>query len=121
MAVMLSAGFVHLLGESVMELEDVTQFPLATFLCGVGFLVTLLADSVMEVMSGGKGNPTGTPTAALCCGALPALLPDTSTPLHHINVVADGELSMDFLPLSLRVRTHEQSCACAHWGASADR
>ncbi|KAK9861110.1 hypothetical protein WJX84_009780, partial [Apatococcus fuscideae] len=90
--VMLSAGFVHLLGESVMELQDVTRFPLATFLCGVGFLITLLADSIMEVMSGGHGSPAGTPKpAALCCGGLPMLAAENSTPLHHINVVADGQ------------------------------
>ena len=96
---MLSAGFVHLLGESVEELDNVTKFPLATFLCGVGFLITLLADSAMEVMSGGKGNPSGTPTAALCCGALPVLVPDSSTPLHHISIVADGRPNT--WPLSL--------------------
>jgi len=41
--VMLSAGFCHLLGEALKQMPKM-QFPLAPFLCGLGYLLTLLAD-----------------------------------------------------------------------------
>ena len=50
-AVMVSAGFVHLLGTAITELNPHLKFPLAPFLCGLGFLVTLVADHVAEVLS----------------------------------------------------------------------
>ena len=33
-AVMVSAGFVHLLGTAIKELDPMDTFPLAPFLCG---------------------------------------------------------------------------------------
>lgn len=44
--VMISAGFVHLLGSAVEELNPGSLFPLAPFLCGLGFILTLIADFV---------------------------------------------------------------------------
>lgn len=43
---MLSAGFCHLLADAIKPtLEAVPKFPLAPFLCAVGFLLTLTADT----------------------------------------------------------------------------
>ena len=50
-AVMISAGFVHLLGTAIKELDPMARFPLAPFLCGLGFLVTLVADHLAETLS----------------------------------------------------------------------
>ena len=50
-AVMISAGFVHLLGTAIKELDPMNRFPLAPFLCGLGFLVTLVADHLAETLS----------------------------------------------------------------------
>lgn len=41
--VMISAGFCHLLGEALKQMPKF-QFPLAPFLCGTGYLLTLVAD-----------------------------------------------------------------------------
>jgi zinc transporter 1/2/3 len=59
---MVSAGFVHLLGTAIKELDPMNRFPLAPFLCGLGFMVTLVADHVAEILShrngwhGGSGH-----------------------------------------------------------------
>lgn len=62
LAVMVSAGFVHLLGQAIVELpvRDDTVFPWAPFLCGVGFLSTLLADQYAESLSE-KASGSATP------------------------------------------------------------
>eukprot|EP00887_Chlorella_sp_A99_P008196 scaffold12.g8196.t1 len=60
--VMVSAGFCHLLGEAVKLMPQHHQFPLATFLCGTGFLLTLVADKIAHSASGGHhghGNGNG--------------------------------------------------------------
>eukprot|EP00884_Botryococcus_braunii_P014254 jgi/Botrbrau1/2282/Bobra.101_2s0105.1 len=49
--VMVSAGFVHLLGTAIKELDPMERFPLAPFLCGTGFILTLLADRLAESLS----------------------------------------------------------------------
>ena len=49
---MVSAGFVHLLGAAVRELRSDSLFPLPSFLCGLGFIVTLMADYTAETISG---------------------------------------------------------------------
>lgn len=49
---MISAGFVHLLGAAVQELNPRAVFPLAPFLCGLGFILTLIADHTAELLSG---------------------------------------------------------------------
>ena len=54
-AVMISAGFVHLLGTAIKELDPMNRFPLAPFLCGLGFLVTLVADQVAGILSERNG------------------------------------------------------------------
>ncbi|KAK9904991.1 hypothetical protein WJX75_007293 [Coccomyxa subellipsoidea] len=53
--VMISAGFVHLLGTAIKELDPMNRFPLAPFLCGLGFLVTLVADQVAGILSERNG------------------------------------------------------------------
>ena len=50
-AVMISAGLVHLLGAAVQELDPSSVFPLAPFLCGLGFILTLVADHMAELLS----------------------------------------------------------------------
>jgi len=49
--VMVSAGFCHLLGEAVKTMPAM-QFSLATFLCGLGYLVTLCADKAATILTG---------------------------------------------------------------------
>lgn len=51
-AVMVSAGFCHLLGESIRQMHLDVRFPLPTFLCGLGFMLTLVADAVASTASG---------------------------------------------------------------------
>ena len=53
-AVMVSAGFVHLLGAAIVEMGALhaRDFPWAPFLCACGFLVTLLADQLATGVSG---------------------------------------------------------------------
>ncbi|CAL8464539.1 g4074 [Coccomyxa elongata] len=53
--VMISAGLVHLLGTAIKELDPMKRFPLAPFLCGLGFLVTLVADQVAGILSERNG------------------------------------------------------------------
>lgn len=52
-AVMISAGFVHLLGSAVEELPVSTKhgFPWAPFLCATGYLITLVADQLATALS----------------------------------------------------------------------
>lgn len=50
-AVMVSAGFVHLLGAAISNLNPDAVFPVAPFLCGLGFILTLFADHVAETLS----------------------------------------------------------------------
>ena len=45
-AVMLSAGFCHLLADAHRTLLFVGRFPMSNFLAAVGYIVTLLADQV---------------------------------------------------------------------------
>lgn len=47
-AVMISAGFCHLLGDAIETLTQTVKYPLAPFLCACGFLSTLLADQIVE-------------------------------------------------------------------------
>ncbi|CAL5220634.1 g2678 [Coccomyxa viridis] len=79
--VMVSAGFVHLLGAAIKELNPGLQFPLAPFLCGLGFLVTLVADHVAEVLS----HRNGWETPPGHCGG--ATLDGEMTRLQHVLVV----------------------------------
>lgn len=56
-AVMISAGFVHLLGDSIKQLVASFNYPLAPFLCACGYLFTLVADQTVEGISGlGHGH-----------------------------------------------------------------
>ena len=80
-AVMVSAGFVHLLGAAIKELNPELHFPLAPFLCGLGFLVTLVADHVAEVLS----HRNGWETPPGHCGG--ATLDGEMTRLQHVLVV----------------------------------
>ncbi|GAB4816508.1 hypothetical protein N2152v2_003554 [Parachlorella kessleri] len=57
--VMVSAGFCHLLGESLRQMPVTGRFPLPTFLCGLGFMLTLVADAVASRASGGHGHGHG--------------------------------------------------------------
>lgn len=52
-SVMLSACFCHLLADAVKKTEEqVPNFPLAQFLCALGFLLTLAADSFASKFAG---------------------------------------------------------------------
>ena len=70
---MISAGFVHLLGTAMKDLDPVGVFPLAPFLCGLGFILTLLADQAATVLTGETSGESSLP-----CGQIPpspSLLP----------------------------------------------
>lgn len=54
--VMVSAGFCHLLGEAVKDMPSHLLFPLAPFLCGLGFLSTLCADRAATLLAGGLNS-----------------------------------------------------------------
>jgi zinc transporter 1/2/3 len=58
--VMVSAGFCHLLGEAVKTMPAM-QFSLATFLCGLGYLITLCADKAATILTGlrSSGSSSG--------------------------------------------------------------
>jgi hypothetical protein len=47
-AVMISAGFCHLLGDAIDQLTRSIKYPLAPFLCACGFMSTLIADQIVE-------------------------------------------------------------------------
>lgn len=70
--VMVSAGFCHLLGEALKQMPKM-QFPLAPFLCGTGYLFTLVADRIAASAHGGHGGcghhslPTKVPAVDSCC------------------------------------------------------
>lgn len=70
--VMVSAGFCHLLGEALKQMPKM-QFPLAPFLCGTGYLFTLVADRIAASAHGGLGGcghhslPTKVPPVDSCC------------------------------------------------------
>ena len=68
-AVMVAAGFVHLLGQAIVELPvpGDNSFPWAPFLCGVGFLSTLLADQYAEGLSEHEGGNATPALGALRC------------------------------------------------------
>ena len=73
---------MHLLGTAITELNPHLKFPLAPFLCGLGFLVTLVADHVAEVLSHRAGweSPAG--------HCMPSGLDGDMTRLQHV-LVAD--------------------------------
>lgn len=56
--VMVSAGFCHLLGDAIAQMPHFHQFPMATFLCGCGFLLTLCADSAATMLSSSGQHAT---------------------------------------------------------------
>lgn len=62
--VVLSAGLVHLLGDSATELRSVTKYPIAAFLCGIGFVTTLSAEVLMVGIPCDHLVPTQ--TTAIC-------------------------------------------------------
>ncbi|EFN51036.1 hypothetical protein CHLNCDRAFT_141521 [Chlorella variabilis] len=75
--VMVSAGFCHLLGEALKQMPRMT-FPLAPFLCGTGYLFTLVADKIAASAHGGAhhgccggahqhGMPAKGPAVDSCC------------------------------------------------------
>ena len=70
---MVSAGFVHLLGDAIEDMGT-TDFPVAPLLCATGLLMTIIADAIASsYASGGEaGSGSG------CCGA-PCKCCDLST------------------------------------------
>lgn len=52
---MVSAGFCHLLADAERRLHSEGHFPLAPFLCALGFLLTLFADNVAHYLSSKHG------------------------------------------------------------------
>ncbi|KAG2495199.1 hypothetical protein HYH03_006805 [Edaphochlamys debaryana] len=73
--VMLSAGFCHLLADAHRFLLFVGRFPMSNFLAATGYIITLLADQVVQYVTEQQAARDSTPTAA---GAKPR-------PLGHAN------------------------------------
>lgn len=48
---MLSAGFCHLLADALRHLAFVGRFPMAPFLSATGYLITLLADQIVQLLT----------------------------------------------------------------------
>jgi hypothetical protein len=48
---MLSAGFCHLLADSLRNLPFSGRFPTATFLAALGYIVTLVADQIVHLVA----------------------------------------------------------------------
>ena len=46
--VMLSAGFTHLLGEASEQIHNKYEYPFAELCCGIGYLLTLLAETITQ-------------------------------------------------------------------------
>ncbi|GBF88617.1 zinc transport protein [Raphidocelis subcapitata] len=60
--VMLSAGFCHLLADSLRQLSFIGHFPIATFLAASGYLLTLTADQLVQGLmdrADGGGDAAG--------------------------------------------------------------
>lgn len=78
--VMVSAGLCHLLGEALRSMPPTMLFPLAPFLCGAGYMLTLVADRVAAHASGATtaataGSSGGQHEAPGCAGChLPVAL-----------------------------------------------
>ena len=107
LAVMVSAGFVHLLGQAIKELNPHDRFPVAPFLCGLGFLVTLVADHVAEVLSHRNGweAPEGHCMSPTLDGEMTrlqhVLAPEPLTPGRHGEAHVCATLWSDQLPVWL--------------------
>lgn len=104
---MVSAGFVHLLGQAIVELPVLgdRSFPWAPFLCAVGFLATLLADQFAEALSHRDENLH----AALSHGhdslhhAPRQVLGGENSVLQHVAIADfEGELSPVLLRLTVQ-------------------
>ena len=129
-AVMVSAGFVHLLGQAIVELPVLGEnsFPWAPFLCACGFLSTLLADQYADSLS---ENKSGSATPAL--GALrgchsregsflvPAhsmLLEHESAVLQHVAVgvweASGAKCFAQAVTSNSSLRCHDEYCWLLH-------
>ncbi len=80
-AVMVSAGFCHLLGEALKQMPKMF-FPLAPFLCGLGYLLTLVADKVVSSTAGlhGHGQDAAQHTVEVLAGM--EVVSGRGTPSH---------------------------------------
>lgn len=103
--VMVSAGFCHLLGEAVKDMPSHLQFPLAPFLCGLGFLTTLCADRAATLLTGGV-NFVKTGAAS----HKPTHRPSSRTNLSQHNSV-EIVMAVDLVELS--------SAGASRWPASS--
>lgn len=113
---MVSAGFVHLLGTAIKELDPMNRFPLAPFLCGLGFLVTLVADHIAETLSHRNGWH-GTGGSGSHC--VPPSMDTDVTLLQHVLVVDHRTQGVPLIAASL----HHMHCVIS-WPLallSADR
>lgn len=63
--VMLSAGFCHLLADSLSQLGTQGAFPTATFLAACGYILTLVADQIVQQYTEGGSEGAASPTKAL--------------------------------------------------------
>lgn len=96
--VMVSAGFCHLLADAERRLHSEDRFPLAPFLCALGFLLTLFADEVATNLSHNKAPAAHSHASdpGDCCGSRLVML-------SEMNGHAGTDASP--LPVSIPVKT----------------
>lgn len=89
--VMLSAGFCHLLADSLRQLSFIGRFPIATFLAATGYILTLLADQIVQMVmerEGGAGSGCGKAGAGGEYSALCHASPPLQSPEHPSSPIA---------------------------------
>jgi len=64
--VMVSAGFVHLLGDAIEDMGR-TDFPVAPLLCATGLLMTIVADAFASSLAQEDTDTQAKPHAGTCC------------------------------------------------------
>lgn len=91
--VMVSAGFCHLLADAERRLHSEGHFPLAPFLCALGFLLTLFADNVAHHLSAKHGLDHSE------CHGAGQTSQQASIPLAEIAVVGGSDTAHTSKPL----------------------
>ena len=68
---MLSAGFCHLLADSLRNLAFTGRFPTATFLAALGYIITLVADQIVHLVADSSfGSGGGLDDGCAACSVL---------------------------------------------------
>lgn len=77
---MLSAGFCHLLADSLRQLSFIGHFPIATFLAASGYLLTLTADQLVQGLMDGADSSAHAASGASAYRPLTHASPPAASP-----------------------------------------